>query len=146
MGQRLPKTAPQISAELSPEFRTRRPLGKAPFWVLGLCSPILGIWYISLCIISLKATLWKTKGIWSLEIPALPYGRGFVYDALFSLSTLTIILGSIKQDNKESVYISKIKPFPVLCSIFLHCHKSCSVVEPLCLQRHWSTHQGCLLD
>ena len=37
-----------------------------------LCSPILDIWYIGLCVpISLKAILWEKKGIQSLAVPAL---------------------------------------------------------------------------
>lgn len=100
--KRLPKTAQRISAELDSEFRAYHPLGRAPFWVIGLCSPILGIWYISLCIIvSLKAISWEKKGISSLKILALPYERGFVYwRPVLSLRFLTVILGSIKQGNR----------------------------------------------
>lgn len=55
--------------------------------IIRLCSPILDIWYIGLCVfISLKAILWKEKGIWSLAVPALTYERGFVYGTLFFLS------------------------------------------------------------
>lgn len=100
--KRLLKTAQQINAELGSECRAYHTLGRAPFWVIGLCSPILGIWYISLCIIiSLKVMSWEKKGISSLKILALPYERGFVYwRPVLSLRFLTIILGSIKQGNR----------------------------------------------
>lgn len=50
-GRDIPKTAQQISAELGPELRVCHALGRTPLW-----KPILGIWYINICvIIPLKA-------------------------------------------------------------------------------------------
>lgn len=73
------------------------------------------------------------RGIWSLEVPALPYKRSFMISVV-CLRFLTIILGSIKRDNKESVYISKVKLFqPSLQSSFTAINLS--VVEPLPLSK-----------